>query len=93
MARPLSPEQLAALRAVPLGTLPNRVDIALAMTQAKQGDIVEAFPQQFTATVVSRIVTGTIKNVDPGHRALIAAFFGCHVDDLWPTVREEAHAE
>jgi hypothetical protein len=91
MAKPLTPEQLETLRTAPMGDMPSKVDLALALTQAKQADIIAAYPSQLSTTIVSRAING--RSAEPGARALIAAFFRCHVEDLWPPVREEAHAE
>ena len=84
MPKPLSTEQLATLRAVPLGSMPNRLRIALALATARQAEICEE--TGLTPSQVSDLVNGNYSTVilETGQR--IAAFFGpeCTTDDLFP---------
>lgn len=85
----LTTEQLDALRAVPLGAMPNKLRIALALTRTKQVDVVEA--TGFTHPHVSNLVTGDYKSVTVDTAGKLAAFFGCAIEDLFPS-RESVNA-
>lgn len=91
MTHHLKPEQIEALRGTPLGSMPNRLEVALAMAQAKQSDIVAAYPDALTHPTVSRIINGRVSRVDVQLCHLFADFFGCQIEDLFPA-RDEAHA-
>lgn len=81
MPKPLAPEQLAALQAVPLGVMPNKLGIAIAMTRVKQGDI--AAERDLSTSAVSNAVNGKgVTSVETARE--IAAFFGCPIEILWP---------
>ncbi|MDP3718819.1 MAG: hypothetical protein Q8T13_13725 [Acidobacteriota bacterium] len=87
MPKPLSPEQIAAIRSVPLGTMPNKVGIVLAMTSTRQADIVEA--RGLSASQVSNANTGKgVTTVDTARE--IAAFFVCDIELLFPGAEESA---
>jgi DNA-binding Xre family transcriptional regulator len=82
MPKPLSEEQLEALRRVPLLDMPNKVQLALTFTQAQQKDIV--VESGLTTDVVHRIVTGKKQAVSVDEAGKLAAFFGCAIEDLFP---------
>ena len=89
----LTPEQLDALRAVPLGEMPNKLRLALTLTRSQQVDIVGETGMQ--PSVVSDFLagrrgssSGSLKlTVDTAQK--FADFFGCHIEDLFPSSREE----
>lgn len=87
MAHTLSPEQLEALRALPLLSMPNKVEVALAMVQAKQNDIV-ASDESLDPSIVSRIVNGKYSTLDIELARKFSTFFGCQTDDLFPARTE-----
>jgi len=84
MPKPLTPEQIDALRSVPLGEMPNKVRLALAMTKTRQADVVEE--TGIFASSLSDIVNGKYGdlNIETGRK--LAAFFGpdCTIEDLFP---------
>lgn len=86
MPRPLTPEQIAAIRAVPLGTMPNKVRIVLAMTGCQQTDIVAE--TGLTAAQVSNAATGKgVTTVDTARA--IAKFFECEIELLFPDADDQ----
>jgi DNA-binding Xre family transcriptional regulator len=84
MPKPLTTEQITALRAVPLtGTgMVNRLRIAIALAQVKQAEIVDE--TGIPAPNLSYLVNGKYGNlhVETAHK--LAAFFGCQIEDLFP---------
>ncbi|MGE3845134.1 MAG: hypothetical protein AB7I50_26535 [Vicinamibacterales bacterium] len=83
MPRPLTPEQLAALQAVPLGEMPNKVRIALAISGCIQQTEIVA-ETGLSAAAVSNAATGKgVTTVDTA--VAISDFFGCDVKDLFPS--------
>jgi transcriptional regulator with XRE-family HTH domain len=87
-SRQLTAEEVTALRVVPLSDeLPNRVPIAMVMTDATQTDIAEG-------TGLSQATISDIRNgnyVDLKHSTLkkLAAFFGCQIEDLFPPTNDD----
>ncbi len=79
----LSTEQLDALRAVPLGAMPNKLRIALALTKAKQVDVADATGIQ--RPNLSNLVTGDYKTLTVTTAQKLADFFGCQIEDLFPS--------
>jgi DNA-binding Xre family transcriptional regulator len=88
MAKPLTEEQLAALRAVPLGAMLNKLRIALALTGARQSDLVEE--AGLDPAHVSRIVNGKYTSIDLETTRKFADFFSCQIEDLFPARAEVA---
>jgi transcriptional regulator with XRE-family HTH domain len=82
MSHPLTTEQLQAMRAVPLGTMPNKLRIALALADAKQTDIAES--TGVAASYVSDVVNGRYASLPLETARRIATFFGCAIEDLFP---------
>lgn len=82
MQKTLTPEQVAALKAVPLGEMPNRLRIALALSKAKQAEVAE-FTGIATANL-SNIVNGKYSalTIETGRK--LADYFGCAIEDLFP---------
>lgn len=83
MPPPLSPEQLAALRIVPIvGDQPNRLRVALKMTGARQVDVVAA--TGIPAPNVSEFVNGKYRDLHVDTARKFSEFFGCSIEDLFP---------
>ncbi len=78
----LSPEQLDALRSVPLLEMPNRLRVALGMAKARQVDLVEA--TGLDPSMVSNFVNGNYRTMTLDTARKLADFFGCQIDDLFP---------
>lgn len=79
----LTPEELGALRAVPvLDGMPNKVGLALTMLGLGQIDIIEE--TGFTQGFVSDVVRGKVKNLSIESARKFAEFFGCNIEDLFP---------
>lgn len=84
MTKPLTPEQLAALRAVPVSTdTPNRLRVAMALADVKLTEVSEAIPGASYKTL-SAIVTGRLTNPGLQTAQALAEYFGCATDDLFP---------
>jgi hypothetical protein len=87
MAKPLTPEQRIALCAVPLVGLPNRVRLALAITNTPQTDIVAE--TDLSAHDVSKAVTGKgVTSVETAR--VLARFFSLDVEELFPEPHDES---
>jgi DNA-binding XRE family transcriptional regulator len=82
MPKPLSADQLAALRAVPIGSMPNKLRVAIALVQAKQMEI--AAETGYPAQSLSRLVTGQVGDPELATCHKLAAYFGCYIEDLFP---------
>lgn len=83
MPKHLTPEQIEALRSVPLvGDMPNRLRVALGMANAKQSDIVEE--TGLLASTVSDFVNGRYGDLNVETARKLADFFGCLIDDVFP---------
>lgn len=80
MPRHLTPEQIEALRSVPLGEMPNRLRVALAMVKAKQADVAEE--TGIVASSISDIFNGKYVDLHWETVRKLSNYFGC--DD--PTV-------
>jgi hypothetical protein len=84
----LTPEQLAYLRQAPLGTAPNRIALAMAITRATQMQMQAAtgIPQ----TYISRMKNGRYSSRLPGETMrTLANYFGCQIEDLFPAREPE----
>jgi DNA-binding Xre family transcriptional regulator len=79
----LTPEQVDALRAVPLGAMPNKLRIALALAKVKQIDVVNA--TGIAAPNVSDFVRGAYRDLNLETARKLADFFGCEIGDLFPS--------
>jgi DNA-binding XRE family transcriptional regulator len=84
MKRTLTPEQIEALRAVPIldGMPPNKLRIATTMLGITQVEL--AARADLHETFISDIARGMVKNcsLDTAHK--IAAVFGCAIEDIFP---------
>lgn len=83
MSKQLTPEQIEALRAVPLGEMPNKLRIAMALAQANQSDIIEE--TGIATPNLSRIVNGKYVDLQFETTRKLADFFGCDPRDLFPS--------
>lgn len=63
--------------------LQNKVRIAMAMLDVAQTDIIEA--TGFSQPYVSDIVRGRFKNISVDNARKFAEFFGCQIEDLFPS--------
>lgn len=91
MPNPLTPEQLEALKAVPLGEMPNRLRIALALAQLKQSDVAEQ--TGIAREHLSKLVTGSYGTVTIDTARKLADYFGTSIEDLFPARELEEHAK
>lgn len=87
MPKPLTPEQLDALRAVPLGTMRNKLRIALALSKARQIEVSEE--TGYPIPNLSKLVNGKYVDVTVDTAQKLADYFGCAIEDLFPAPREE----
>jgi DNA-binding XRE family transcriptional regulator len=82
MPKPLTPEQLTALRAVPVGTLANRLRIALALAGVNQTEVAKEIG--LPVPNLNRHVNGRHggPTIETGRK--LAEYFGCSIEDLFP---------
>lgn len=81
--KPLTPEQLTALRAVPVtADLPNRIRIAMALADVTQVEVAEGV--ELTQATVSDIRNGKYNDLKHSTVQRLASFFGCAIEDLFP---------
>jgi hypothetical protein len=84
MPKPLSPEQLAILRAAPMvPTVVNRVRLACALTDTNVRELIAEMPGAPYSRTAS-IARGRVNNLHLTTARPFAKFFGCTVDDLFP---------
>lgn len=76
----LTPEQVEALRSVPLGTMPNKLGVARAMVEADQSSLAEA--AGVSQPTVSDAEAGKPIKLPTAQK--IARAFGAIVDDIFP---------
>jgi DNA-binding Xre family transcriptional regulator len=88
----VTPEQLQALRAIPVGTLKagNRFAVALTMTGTKQGAIAEG--TGIDQSRLSAISLGKRPAVTHDEAQKIARFIGCDSLDIFPLADAECAA-
>lgn len=79
---PLTPEQVHALRSVPLGSMPNKVRLARAMLGVRQTVVAEA--NALTSPQLSDIERGGYKDIPLEKTRSLADYFGCAIEDLFP---------
>lgn len=79
---PLTPEQLSAIRLLPLNGMPNKVRIARAMLQKTQTDVADGTALKFQQ--VSDIERGAYRDIPLENTRAIADYFGCQIEDLFP---------
>lgn len=79
----LTPEQVAALRAIPVPSSGNRVGIALAIAEVSQMEVSRrtGLHQQN----ISELKRGVLSpNVSINTARKLSQYFGCEIDDLFP---------
>lgn len=82
MPKPLTPEQIEALRSVPLGEMANKLKVAAGMVGARQADI--ATEIEMAASNLSDIFNGKYVDLQFETTRKLADFFGCDPRDLFP---------
>jgi DNA-binding XRE family transcriptional regulator len=83
MSKPLTAEQLAALRSVPVtDDTKNRLRVAIAIVNVRQVDLVEE--TGLSQKTVTNIVNGLVPNIPLPTARLFADYFGCAIEDLFP---------
>lgn len=82
MPKPLSPEQIEALRSVPLGEMPNLLKVAAKMAGAKQTDIAEEIG--IAASNLSDIFNGKYVDLQLETTRKLGKYFECPVEVLFP---------
>lgn len=78
----LSPEQLLALRSVPLGAMPNKVRLARTMLRLTQAEVAEE--TGIKAPALSDIERGGYKDVPLENTRVLSRFYGAEIEDLFP---------
>ncbi len=86
----MTPEQIAAIRAVPLGAMPNKLAIVFAVTGTTQTEVCKALG--ITNVRMSRLVKGQSRPASVYEAGQIARFFGCGIDDIFPLALEQGAA-
>jgi hypothetical protein len=84
----LDAEQVEALKTAPIGTAPNRLQIAFALANVKQSIACEALG--WSASDMSKLVRGAYQSVDVEKARSLAEYFGCGIEDLFPAKQEVA---
>jgi len=82
MPKPLTPEQIDAMKAVPLGSMPNKLRIALALAKARQVEICDE--TDMTPPMVSDFVNGKYTTLTIDTARKFSDYFGCQIEDLFP---------
>lgn len=70
------------MRAVPLGEMPNKLRIAIAMTAVRQNDVAEE--TGVLASDISDFVNGKYPIAIIQKAGRLAEFFGCSIEDIFP---------
>jgi DNA-binding XRE family transcriptional regulator len=84
----LTREQVSALRSVPLGSMPNKVGLALTMTGTTQTEVSDAI--DLPRPNISKIVNGRYEGLQLETSRKLAEYFGCAIEDLFPAREEVA---
>ena len=80
---PLTLDQLDALRAVPLGTMPNKARLArMLLKNIKARDVAKA--TDMTSPQLSDIERGEYKDIPLEKTRALAEFYGCAIEVLFP---------
>lgn len=78
----LTPEQVQALRSVPLGAMPNKVRLARTMLALSQGEVAKAIEMQPPG--LSQLERGNYVDVPLARARALAELFGCSIEDIFP---------
>lgn len=84
---PLGAAKLRQLRALPVGKSGNRLAEATRLAGISQADV--AVATGFTQAYVSDIVRGRWPNPKIDNAGRFASLFGCYIEDLFPSVRQQ----
>lgn len=78
----LTRKQLRSLRDARLGEAPNKLRLAMSLRGVTQEQLGEAIgrPQVY----ISKVVNGAYVQLPIENARLFAAYFGCHIEDLFP---------
>ena len=79
----MTSKQLTELRATPVTETGNRLGLAFDITRRTQADCVRE--TKFTPQYVSDMVRGRFKNISVDNAREFAEFFGCPIEDLFPS--------
>lgn len=85
---PLTPEQVSALRSVPLGAMPNKVRLARTMLDEQATDVARTL--HFLKSQLSDIERGEYKDIPLEKTRALADYFGCAIEDLFPAREQVA---
>jgi transcriptional regulator with XRE-family HTH domain len=86
----MTQKQLKALRSQPVSESGNRIVNACAITGKTQMDCSRA--TGLTPQYVSDMARGRFRNISIDNARKFAEFFGCHIEDLFPSSSNEAVA-
>ena len=82
MSKPLTPAQIDAMRALPMGDMPNKLRVAIKLAGITQAELSESIDEQ--QPYVSDIVRGRWQTITVTKARKFAEFFGCAIEDLFP---------
>lgn len=87
---PLAPRQLKTLRTAPVGDAGNRLGEAIKLAAISQADLSReiGMSQQY----VSDVVSGRYQTITVDNARRFADFFGCAIEDLFPSRQEALRA-
>ena len=83
----LTPDQAIALERLPLDGKPNRLGLALAISDITQTDL--AGETGFTQPYISAVMNGRYQTITVENARKFAEFFGVSIETLFPLVRRE----
>src|SRR5262245_59089085 len=86
MAKRLTKSQLEYLQSQPFGDAPNKINLALALTN--QTGLALSRVTGLTVPDISRIRNGKYDRISLVRCQVIALAFGCGIDDLFPMMTE-----
>jgi len=79
----LTKRQVESLRGAPLGTSANKLKIAFAYANTSRSHACEA--TGLAAPTVSKLISGSYINLDIENARKLADYFGCAIEDLFPS--------
>lgn len=88
--RPLTPRQLAKLRATPVGDRGNRLARAIELAGTTKARVTDG--TGFRYSYVADVEAGRWETISVANAYRFCAFFGCHIEDLFPEREREAVA-
>lgn len=78
----LTPEQLKALRMLPLDGKPNKLSLVMGLTGTTQIEVAEG--TGFKQPYVSDVQRGRFRDIGVDNARRFADYFGCSIEDLFP---------